>query len=382
MLIKILIEKIRETGPMPFKDFMYEALYHPTYGYYMSNEPIFGREGDFFTASHLHPAFGASIGRQIEQMWICHGGRPEPFLIIEFGPGRALLAADMLRYLKDTDFFHCLSYVIIEANPWLRQRQEELLKEFSEKITWRDSARGLSAMRGCVLSNELLDAFAVHLVQMENGVLNEVWVGADGDNLHEVLVEPSDEIMAYVEEFNIGALRDSTAPYLYRTEINLAIKDWLRAVAAILTEGFILTIDYGYPAWQYYHPQRSRGTLVCYYRHKASENPYINIGRQDITAHVNFSALAKWGLPHGFTPVGYASQGTFLVSLGIDELISRMPQDGNYQFEAIKIKRLLVPEGMGQSHKVMVQYKGAEGEIPRLKGFVLRNQLSELDAHG
>ncbi|MBF0556329.1 MAG: SAM-dependent methyltransferase, partial [Nitrospirae bacterium] len=236
--------------------------------------------------------------------------------------------------------------------------------------------------------------------------LKEVWVAAEGDNLYEVLIEPSKEILEYVEEFNIDVLRDSTSssnpviatkagiqptssnPVIpaeagiqstYRTEINLAVRDWLKDCSTILREGFILTIDYGFPAWQYYQPGRSRGTLLCYHRHKTSENPYVNIGRQDITAHVNFSALGKWGLLYGFAPVGYAAQGTFLLSLGIDELISQIPMNEDYQFEAIKIKRLLVPEGMGQSHKVMVQYKGGAGNIPCLKGFTMRNQLMELD---
>ncbi|MCG6552482.1 MAG: SAM-dependent methyltransferase [Candidatus Magnetominusculus sp. LBB02] len=384
MLKKIIIKRIRENGPMPFKDFMQEALYHPGCGYYMSKETMpFGREGDFFTASHLHPAFGASIGRQIEQMWMIMG-RPSPFYIIEFGPGRALMAGDMLRYLKNTEFFACLSYVIIEANPAMAALQRQGLKDFSEtKISWAARADELSPVCGCILSNELLDAFPVHLVQMENGALKQVWVGSDGDNLIEILVEPSKEIISYVEEFDIDMLRDSTAKAAiqsgYRTEINLAVRDWLKDCAAILREGFILTIDYGFPAWKYYHPARTRGTLVCYHRHKTSENPYEHIGQQDITAHVNFSAVSKWGQPHGFSPVGYASQGQFLISLGIDELLSQISLDENYQFEAIKIKRLIVPDGMGETHKVMVQYKGtAAANIPQLRGFTIRNQLADL----
>ncbi|KWT84949.1 class I SAM-dependent methyltransferase [Candidatus Magnetominusculus xianensis] len=394
MLREIITGRIRDSGPMPFKEFMAEALYHPEYGYYMSKETMpFGREGDFFTASHLHAAFGAAIGRQIEQMWTLMG-KPAPFHIIEFGPGRALMASDMLKYLAGTEFFNTISYVIIERNQWQRQRQRAMLMPFSEnKITWAASVNELppacTQVSGCILSNELLDAFPVHLVQMENGKLREVWVSAEGDNLKEILVEPSKEILEYVEEFKIDVLRDTATPFnsvipakagiqsSYRTEINLAVRDWLKDCSAILREGFILTIDYGFPAWQYYQPGRCRGTLLCYHRHKTSENTYENIGQQDITAHVNFSALANWGL--GFTPVGYTAQGTFLCSLGIDELLSKIPMDADYQFEAAKIKRLLVPEGMGQSHKVMIQYKGAAANIPNLKGFTIRNQLRELD---
>ncbi|MBF0488395.1 MAG: SAM-dependent methyltransferase [Nitrospirae bacterium] len=389
MLKKIIAGKIRANGPMPFKTFMKEALYHPDYGYYMSSNP-FGREGDFFTASHLHPAFGAAIGRQIEQMWTLMGS-PTLFHIIEFGPGRALLASDMLRYLSDTVFFKSISYVIIEANPRLRRQQEAMLAPFSGTVSWTASISALPPVAGCILSNELLDAFAVHLVQMDNGALKEVWVAAQEDTLYEILAKPSKEIIEYVEEFNIDVLRDSNTSFnsaiaaeaaiqsTYRTEINLAIRDWLKDCSTILREGFIITIDYGFPAWQYYQPGRCRGTLLCYHRHKTSENPYVNIGQQDITAHVNFSALGKWGTLHGFTSVGYAAQGTFLLSLGIDELICQIPKDEDYQFEAIKIKRLLVPEGMGQSHKVMIQYKGMEKETPVLKGFTIRNQLRELD---
>ncbi|MBF0456852.1 MAG: SAM-dependent methyltransferase [Nitrospirae bacterium] len=389
MLKKIIIEKIGENGPMPFRAFMNEALYHPVYGYYMSKEAMpFGREGDFFTASHLHPAFGAAIGRQVQQMWTLMG-KPTLFHIIEFGPGRAFLASDMLRSLDNTEFYNAISYVIIEANPWLMQHQRAMLTD--DKVSWAASANELPPVCGCILSNELPDAFPVHLVQMDNGVLREVWVAAEGDNLIEILREPYKEILEYVEEFEIDVLRGSSTSFnpvipakaaiqsTYRTEINLAVRDWLKDCSSILREGFIITVDYGFPAWQYYQPGRSRGTLLCYHRHKTSENPYENIGEQDITAHVNFSALSKWGLQYGFRPVGYAAQGQFLLSLGIDELIAQIPQDEDYQFEAIKIKRLLVPEGMGESHKVLVQYKGAAGEIPRLRGFTIRNQLSELD---
>ena len=163
--------------------------------------------------------------------------------------------------------------------------------------------RELSAIEGCILSNELLDAFPVHLVEMDEE-LKEIYVAvADGHFTEIKGALSTDSLASYLKEFSIEL------PAGYRTEINLRIRDWLASSSEILSKGFILTIDYGYPAREYYSEERNRGTLLCYYHHQVNENPYQNIGVQDITAHVNFSSVKKWGEEFGLKTLGFCNQG-------------------------------------------------------------------------
>ncbi|HYQ48157.1 MAG TPA: SAM-dependent methyltransferase, partial [Thermodesulfovibrionales bacterium] len=146
------------------------------------------------------------------------------------------------------------------------------------------------------------------------------------------------------------------------------------AIASVLTRGFVFTIDYGYPAEEYFCDDRNRGTLMCYHRHQLSEDAFAHIGQQDITAHVDFSCLKRWGAEMGLQPVGYCSQGTFLLANGIDREIARLAETSpDYLFELARVKKLFMPQGLGESHKVMIQYKGSD--VPKLRGFSLRNQL-------
>ena len=253
----------------------------------------------------------------------------------------------------------------------MRDSQKNLLSDFSDKVRWVSSIKKLRNIKGCILSNELLDAFPVHLVEMEDEI-KEIFVGIEGERLIEIKQKPStDEIYSYLKEFSIEL------PKGYRTEINLKIKEWLNEINNSLSEGFIFTIDYGYPAWDYYSEDRNRGTLLCYHKHQVVEDPYQNIGEQDITAHVNFSAVKKWGEELGIKTLGFCQQGTFLMSLGIDEAIAQIHKNSSdYLFEVARIKKLILPGTMGESHKVMTQYKG-KGE-PELKGFSMKNQRGKL----
>lgn len=365
-----IIRKIKSEGPVTFKTFMEMALYEPDLGYYTSQNTKIGKAGDFYTSSHLHPIFGAMIGKQTEEMWEIMG-KPSVFQIIEIGSGAGYLCKDMLNYLKNREFFNPLSYIIVELNHAIRDRQKNLLADFSDKVSWASSIREISNIRGCFLSNELLDSFPVHLIEMEDEI-KEIFVSAEGERLIEIKEKPStDEILNYLKEFSIELQKG------YRTEINLQIKDWLNEVNNALTDGFILTIDYGYPARDYYSEDRNRGTLLCYHKHQVIEKPYQNIGEQDITAHVNFSSAKKWGEELGIKTIGFCQQGTFLISLGIDEAIAEIYKNSpDYLFEVAKIKGLILPGTMGETHKVMIQYKGKEE--PKLKGFLMKNQEERL----
>ncbi len=369
-LEEIILSRIRQEGPIPFKAFMEMALYKPGMGYYTSEKAIIGREGDFYTSSHLHPVFGKLIGKQMEEMWKLMD-RPRDFKIVEIGPGAGYVCKDILDSVQHTDFYHALGYIIIELNPALAGIQKELLSKFIDKVEWHNTIQGLSSITGCVFSNELLDAFPVHVVQMEDE-LKEVYVTADESALKEVMGPQSTAaIQAYFDSFEVKLEKG------YRTEVNLWIRDWLLDLDNVLTEGFIITIDYGYSAAEYFDKDRNRGTLMCYHNHQFNENPFQHIGKQDMTAHVNFSAVRKWGEELGIHATGYCSQGLFLTALGIDREIRQLYEtSGAYETELARIKRLILPEGMGDTHKVMVQHKGTN--TPKLKGFSIRNRITSL----
>ena len=374
-LEQLISKKIKTKGPIPFEAFMEMALYYPELGYYSSPEITIGTKGDFYTSPHLHPAFGGMIAKQLIEMWE-KMRRPAEFHAVEMGAGLGYLCRDIFDYLNKTtqdinDFLNAFQYVIVEPFEHFKEHQKKLLKEASNRVRWTKSLNELSDLNGCILSNELLDAFPVHLVEMDDE-LKEIHLNLDGEEFVEEKRGLSSEgIKEYIKEFSIDIPRG------YRTEINLRIKDWLRDAGQVLKEGFILTVDYGYTNREYYIEERSTGTLLCYHKHLFNETPYTNIGKQDITAHVNFTSLKKWGEEMGLKTIGYAPQGTFLTAAGIDELIIELYEGSpDYLKEIAKIKGLIFPQGMGASHNVMVQYKG-DG-LPELRGFSMRNLIATL----
>jgi SAM-dependent MidA family methyltransferase len=369
-----IIRRIKAGGRMTFEQFMALSLYDPEFGYYRSPELVIGKGGDFYTSAHLHPVFGGLIGKQIREMWE-YSGSPDQFTIVEVGGGEGHICRDMLMYLENSPFFNALRYVIVEINPAMQEKQQKLLGSFCNKVRWAPSLADVGPVGcGCIFSNELLDAFPVHLVTMEEE-LREIYISLQGDTLtEEAGPVSSPEIAAFFDDAKIRLDRG------YRTEVNLGIRDWLKDVDTVLEKGFVLTIDYGYHARDYYSEDRNRGTLICYHQHRIIEDPFQHIGLQDITCHVNFSAVRKWGEELGLRTIGWSSQGAFLVSLGIDEEIQKLAAESDdYLFELGRIKKLIMPQGMGDSHMVMVQYKGAgEPGTPNLRGFSLRNQMRHL----
>jgi SAM-dependent MidA family methyltransferase len=361
---------ISARGRISFAEFMEKALYLPGKGYYTRQDTEIGRAGDYYTSPHLHPAFGAMLGRQAEEMWEFMG-RPGAFDIVEIGGGRGYLCLDMLESLKEREILDALCYTIVELNPALARKQKELLGAYAERVQWVSSLSELHDVRGLVLSNEVLDALPVHVIEISGG-LKEVYVDIGGEGFKERLGPPGDrKLEEYLGEFSIDL------PEGYRTEVSLALRHWLRQVSSALAEGFVLTIDYGYPAADLYSEERTRGTLLCYCRHRLGEDPFENVGEQDITAHVNFSAVKKWGEEADLKTIGFCPQGTYLVSLGIDELIAELfEKSPEYEFEAARIKGLILPGTIGESHKVLIQYKGKG--TPALRGFHLRNRASSL----
>ena len=356
-LSDIIIQKIQRDGPLAFNEYMELCLYHPTLGYYSSSDNAIGKQGDFYTSSCLGNIFGIMIAKQIEEMWESLG--MGHFTIVEYGAGTGILCHDILLYLqKNSPLYDALTYCIIEKSGAMRKKEKALL---SEKVSWHDSICEIGPVTGCILSNELLDNFAVHQIVMNDGP-EEISVDYK-NSLSELLKPASDNVKEYLKELNIHL------PLGYRTEINTDAIDWVKEVATHLAYGYVITIDYGYPSSELYKPYRNSGSLVCYYKHQINTNPFIHIGEQDITSHVNFSALCHWGLKNGLSYLGFTDQAHFLLDLGIEEELKRMrthkPHPLSIKQELI-LKHLLL-EDMGRTFKVLIQGKGTN-----------RNQISGL----
>jgi SAM-dependent MidA family methyltransferase len=344
-----IIERIKSEGPISFRNFMEMALYEDGLGYYTSLTSRIGKEGDFYTSSNVSPAFGAMIAKQISEMIsVCNA---PVFTIVEYGAGNGTLCRDILAYLKtyDVPAYEKIQYAIIEKSPALRAFQNELLKE---KVSWYKDISELKPLTGCVLSNELVDNFSVHQVVMEEE-LKEVFVDYD-DKFFELLRPASSAIRKYFEDIRI------TLPQGFRTEVCLDAIDWLRNIADSLESGYLMTIDYGYTSFELYSETRRLGTLVGYHKHKVTHDLYDNIGEQDITAHVNFSALAYYGDRFGFEFAGYRDQGPFLKSLGFINYVVNNRQGGVDYISSVKKENFIMHtllEDMGRKFKVLVLRK-------------------------
>lgn len=353
-----LRQQIEAQQGATFAWFMEQALYHPDHGYYTSARTRIGKQGDFFTSSSVHPCFGRLIARQLEQMWQLLGGGD--FVVAEQGAGEGHLAVDLLDAIREDfpSFYQSVRYRIVEISSDARRRQQETLQQHvaADRVDWC-ALDDLAGMRGCLLSNELVDAFPIHLVQTVAGELREVYVINQEDGFAEELRPPSTpQLVAYFEQIGIAPAEGN------RAEVNLAARDWMAQAAAVLAEGFVLTIDYGYLARDLYAPERHAGTLLCYHKHQTNEDPYRHIGCQDMTAHVDFTTLQQIGSTYGLEPLYFGHQYQFLMGLGFLELLmqmqSRETDPRKAQALRMNMKRLILPEaGMGESFKVLVQGK-------------------------
>ena len=389
-----------------FAEFMDMVLYHPEHGYYSSDAVKIGFQGgDFFTSPNLCADFGELLAEQFFQMWEILG-KPVPFSLVEMGAGQGLLALHILKYhqLHYPDFFTALEYIIVEKSPTLKQEQQQRLQDFP--VRWCNLEEiPANAIAGCFFSNELVDAFPVHQFILETGEFREIYVTTDRNEKEtnapcpmtpvassrqsrpthwlphapcpsfvEVTGEPSTPQLA--EYLDLVGINTHAYPDGYRSEINLAALDWLSIVADRLQRGYVLTIDYGYPAGRYYNPRRSQGTLQCYYQHRFHDNPYINIGRQDITAHVDFTALERWGERCSLEKVGFIQQGLFLMALGLGDRIAALSDQQQPLSQLLQrrdsLHQLIDPTGLG-GFGVLVQSKGLDNtEISQpLLGFTL-----------
>ncbi len=365
-LKEAIVARIQSRGPIPFRDFMESALYHPQHGYYFSRREKMGRQGDYLTSPEVSPIFGVMLARQLREMWQALG-RPSRFDIVEAGAGTGLLCRDILRWAHEQapDFRGVLAYTIVEVSRVLAERQREVLAGEGCDVRW--SADLPSGIEGSVVSNELLDSFPVHRVCVRNGELTEVFVGWNGVRFVEELRPPSTpEIESYFNRLGL------TPGEGCRAEVNLAAPQWMRRAGRALRKGFLLTFDYGYEAAELYAPWRADGTLLCFYRHNPSPDPYTRIGRQDITSHVDFTTLRRGGEDAGLRTLGLNPQSEFLTNLGIAEALAPAGEGDadleEYYARRRAVSELVDPAALGRI-RVLLQAKGVADPHPTgLKG--------------
>ncbi|MEG4029592.1 MULTISPECIES: class I SAM-dependent methyltransferase [unclassified Microcoleus] len=369
-----------------FAEYMDLALYHPQHGYYNSDRQSIGKQGDFITSSHWGADFAEVLAEQFVEMWELLD-RPQNFAIVEMGPGRGNFAENVLQYLQlqYPDLFQILEYIIIEVSPVLQAEQQEMLADIKcvKWCKWDEIIN--NSIVGCFFSNELVDALPVHQFILEQGQVREIYVAAETPKNEQEEIKFF-EVVGEVSTPKIGEYLDLVGINLsasvygdgYRSEVNLAALDWMSTVAQKLQRGYLLTIDYGYPAHRYYNPRRREGTLQCYYLHRYHNNPYINVGRQDLTAHVNFTALERQGELCDLEVVGLTQQALFLMALGLgDRLASLSTNDAEVWDVATFLRRrealhqLIDPMGLG-GFGVLVQCKGLRKEE---KGRILKGLM-------
>ena len=357
-LIAKVVDRIARTGPIDFARFMEMALYDPEHGYYESDGPI-GWSGDFYTSEDLHAVYGEMVARQLHEAveLISQSG---PVTIVEVGAGRGRLCRDVLTYLgrEVPDVRLRMRYVLIERSARMIEHQRALLYPFLDAgwtVSW---SRGLDALlpdgiEGVLFSNELVDAFPVHRVVIRGGALRECFVSYARDGLMEVEGDPSTDVAEYVHRFITS--RGMTLHEGMRAEVNLNAVGWMQSVARVLKRGIVVTVDYGYPSHELYGYAHRHGTLLCYARHQVSNDPYVGVGQQDMTAHVDFTALAAVGQDGGLEVTGFTNQQSFLLGLGIAEKTT----ESNERL----IAQLVHPTGLGRTHKVLVQHTGMPAPV-------------------
>ena len=388
-LSDLIQQKIKNAGGwISFADFMHMALYTPSLGYYSGGATKFGLAGDFVTAPEISPLFAKTLALQAAQILAATQGN-----ILELGAGTGKLVVDLLLELQQLKQLP-ERYFILEVSDHLRQIQRETLQkklpdDLFKRVAWLDTlppspqpsptgGEGVAASQltdispsplegegwgegeqgfvGLVLANEVLDAIPVHLIVNTSQGLHERGVSFDGDFIWQ------DKPLAK------GKLHDEVSDYSlpidYLTEVCPAASALILSLAEMLENGVILLVDYGFGAAEYYHPQRNQGTLMCHYQHYAHDNPLINIGLQDITAHVNFTQIAHAGQAHGIRLAGYVNQAQFLINCGILTILQQFsPQDSNYIKLAAAAQKLLSPAEMGELFKVIAFSKNFDEDL-------------------
>lgn len=335
-------------GKIPFSEFMHLALYAPQLGYYEAGAQKFGQAGDFVTSPEISPLFGRCISTLLSGD------------VLELGAGSGKLAASILQSEHKPK-----RYYILEVSAELKKRQQEFLHatcpDDYHRLIWLDKLPPANSFSGMILANEVMDALPATRFCWQDKKVYEYYVHCKEEKFSWMLDKPSNtEITTFVEDLNL-----TTTPY--SSEFHLLLKPWIKSLSQCLKQGLILLIDYGFSRREFYHPDRSMGTLMCHYRHHAHADPFFLPGLQDITAHVDFTAVAEAASDNDLDVAGFATQAAFLLDCGLLAMASEK--------EVLAIKYLTLPSEMGELFKVIALTR--EMELP-LRGFRLQNYVERL----
>ncbi|SNR78421.1 SAM-dependent methyltransferase, MidA family [Methylobacillus rhizosphaerae] len=359
-LLQVIHDQIAVEHWISFARYMELALYEPGLGYYSAGAQKFGEAGDFVTAPEMTPLFGQAVAQQVMEVLAQTSGD-----VLELGAGRGRLAVSMLEEMQRAGGLPG-QYLILEVSADLRHVQQQYLESvlpphLYAKVVWLDALP--ADFTGVIVANEVLDAIPVHLVRKQENKFHELGVGLDeyGD-----LVLQAHPLAAGSDLER--ALAGLDLPDGYQAEVSPAMQALVAALSACLRQGVMLLIDYGFSRAEYYHPQRDMGTLMCHYRHYAHTDAFLYPGLQDLTAHVDFSAVAETGMAHGMQLLGYCGQAQFLINCGITDLLLRVPARDVSQYAplASQAQKLLSPAEMGELFKVIALGR----EVMPLSGFV------------
>ncbi len=354
-------------GAIDFAEFMEIALYAPGLGYYSAGAEKLGPGGDYVTAPERAPLFSRCVARQCAEALDALGGGT----VLELGPGTGALAAEVLGELERAGVLP-ERYLLLERSAELRERQRATMAarvpHLLGRVRWLDALP--EGLEGVVLANEVLDAMPVHRFRVDEAGPRELAVVRDEAGFAWRAVPPSPPVAEALER--VRAELEWDWPPGYESELSLAVHPWVRSLADVLTRGTALLIDYGYPRREYYHPQRARGTLRCHYRHRAHEDPFLWPGLQDISAHVDFTAVAEAAQAAGLEVLGYTTQAHFLIAGGLMDYASASDpgQPAEHLPVAQQVKALTLPGDMGEAVKVIGLGRGT---APGLSGFALRD---------
>jgi len=374
-LRETILEEIRERGPIPFSRYMDLCLYHPELGYYSRNAEQFGKAGDFYTSSDIHAVFGRLLARQFEQMWRVLGS-PGQIEILELGPGRGLFAQDVLDWSekKFPEFFGALHYRLAESSPALRERlQHTLGRHFQTGRAALSQRLELSSTGPVIIfANEFFDALTVEVLSPEG----ELRIAEKDGRFVETWATPSSEALEFLDRYGVHPEPGE------RVELQLTAPRYMSELAAGITQGFIIAIDYGYTR-QEQLAGRHRGTLTAYRQHSVSTNPYEAPGEQDITAHVNFTALSAAAELQGMYVHPLLTQSQFLLGIGENNQFADAFEECRLLQErakvALQLKHLVTPAGMGETFHVLVASKGVEAQkVESLSGLSFGKDAARL----
>ena len=355
-------EEIRRRGPIPFSRYMQVCLYDPELGYYAAHAQQFGKAGDFYTSSDVHAVFGRLLARQFNEIWLALGS-PSVLRIVELGPGRGLFAQDVLDWSEKrfVDFFQAVRYALVEASPALRGRLEETLQRHIEtgRATILEKLPAEPTTPAIIFANEFFDALPVEVVSHRG----ELRVGCEQGRFTEGFVPTSVAALDYLDRYSVHPEAGE------RVEAALAAQEYMRNLAERLGCGFVIALDYGYTRDEQL-AGRHRGTVTAVRRHTISASPYEAPGEQDITAHVNFTALQSAARDGGLEPLALLTQAQFLMGIGETNQFAdafeetRLPQE--QAKVALQLKHLVTPAGMGESFHVLIMSKGVDAGCARL----------------